>query len=293
LSDEKKFYRGRLAPTPTGFLHLGHARTFWIASERARAAGGVLVLRNDDLDGARARPEYARGFIEDLRWLGLEWAEGPDVGGAHGPYDQSARIEIYRKAFEELRRGGFVYPCVCSRQDVLRALQAPHQGEDEPVYPGTCRDRCPKEPPAGTKASWRFRVAEGRIVSFEDGNFGHRSYRAGFDFGDFVVWRHDGLPSYQLACVVDDAAMEITEVVRGADLLMSTARQLVIYQALGMAPPTFFHCELMTDESGARLAKRTDALSLRELRARGKKPGELLAMLAKERAAGLASSGSN
>jgi glutamyl/glutaminyl-tRNA synthetase len=271
-------YRGRLAPTPTGFMHLGHARTFWIAQERARAAGGLLILRNDDLDRTRVKPEYVRAFLEDLRWFGLAWAEGPDIGGPCAPYDQSARLDLYRQAFANLRQNGLVYPCTCSRQDVLRALHAPHQGEEEPLYPGTCRGKTLNAIPAGAKVSWRFRTSDGEDVSFEDGTLGSQTFRAGKEFGDFVVWRHDDLPSYQLACVVDDALMQITEVVRGADLLMSTARQLLLFRALGFEPPDFYHCELMTDEHGVRLAKRNDALSLRELRARGKTPEQVKRM---------------
>src|SRR5882724_8382159 len=133
-------YRGRLAPSPTGYLHLGHARTFWIAQQRARSHNGVLVLRNEDLDPARCKPEFVSALREDLRWFGFQWQEGPDCGGPLGPYTQSERRELYRAAFEKLRRGGFLYPCTCSRQDVLRALQAPHEGEDEPLYAGTCRN---------------------------------------------------------------------------------------------------------------------------------------------------------
>jgi glutamyl-tRNA synthetase len=270
-------YRGRLAPTPTGYLHLGHARTFWTAQDRARAAGGVVILRNDDLDRARVRPEFVRAFIEDLRWFGLDWTEGPDLGGPFAPYDQSARIEIYRGAFNQLKERGLVYPCTCSRQDVLRALQAPHRGEEEPIYPGICRNRRIEEIPAGAKVSWRFSVPREPIL-FTDRNLGAHTFTGQHDFGDFVIWRHDDLPSYQLACAVDDAAMQISEVVRGADLLASTARQLLLYRALNLTPPTFYHCELMTDEHGVRLAKRNDALSLRELRARGKTPSEVREM---------------
>jgi glutamyl-tRNA synthetase len=259
-------------------MHLGHARTFWIAQQRARAAGGVLILRNDDLDRSRVRPEYVQGFVEDLRWFGLEWIEGPDLGGPFAPYNQSERIPHYRRVLELLREAGLAYPCTCSRQDVLRALNAPHQGEEEPIYPGTCRNRTVHDIASGAKVSWRFRVPEGRAVAFDDGGFGPQQHVAGKDFGDFVIWRHDDLPSYQLACVADDAAMQIGEVVRGADLLMSTARQLLLYEALQLPAPAFFHCPLMTDEHGLRLAKRNDALSLRELRARGKTPEEVRAM---------------
>lgn len=278
MSELRAPYRGRLAPTPTGHMHLGHARTFWIAQQRARKAGGVLILRNDDLDRSRVRPEYVQGFIEDLRWFGLEWIEGPDLGGPFAPYNQSERIAHYRRALEFLKETRPAYPCTCSRQDVLRALNAPHQGEEEPIYPGTCRNRTVHDIAPGAKVSWRFRVPEGRTVAFDDGGFGPQQHVAGRDFGDFVIWRHDDLPSYQLACVADDAAMQISEVVRGADLLTSTARQLLLYEALRLPAPAFFHCPLMTDEKGVRLAKRNDALSLRELRARGKTPEEVRAM---------------
>ena len=267
-------YRGRLAPSPTGYLHLGHARTFWTAQQRAVAAGGALVLRNEDLDARRFRLEFVDAMLEDLRWFGFRWQEGPDCGGPCGPYAQSERGHFYRAALEKLRHGGWIYPCRCSRGDVLRALQAPHAGEEEPVYPGTCR------PAKGTvfkggeikEANWRFRVPDGEVVSFVDGFFGPQQFQAGRDFGDFVVWRQDNVPAYQLSVVVDDAAMKITEVVRGADLLVSTARQLLLYRALEWTPPAFYHCPLVTDGAGVRLAKRHDALSLRTLRAEGRTP---------------------
>ena len=269
-------YRGRLAPSPTGYLHLGHARTFWTAQQCAGAAGGTLILRNDDLDGPRCRPEFVAAMFEDLRWFGLRWSEGPDVGGLHAPYEQSARTSHYQRAFERLRAGGFIYPCTCSRQDVLRTLTAPHQGEEEPVYPGTCRGTSADRGRAGV--NWRFRVPDGERVEFLDGHFGAQSAIAGSDFGDFLVWRKDDFPSYQLACAVDDAEMQITEVVRGADLITSTFRQLLLYRALGWPPPAFFHCPLITDDTGQRLAKRHDALSLRMLRMDGGSPEELRAL---------------
>jgi glutamyl-tRNA synthetase len=271
-------YRGRLAPSPTGFLHLGHARTFWTAQQRAKAAGGTLVLRNEDLDRGRCKPEFVDASLEDLHWFGFEWREGPDCGGALGPYSQSERHNLYQAALETLRAGGYTYPCICSRQDVLRALQAPHAGEDEPIYPGTCRPEKQAGRPGQTSPhNWRFRVPDGEVINFVDGRFGPQQFVAGKDFGDFIVWRHDDIPAYQLAVVVDDASMQITEVVRGADLLASTARQLLLYRALGLAPPQFYHCQLLTDEAGARLAKRHDALSLRTLRAKGISPAVLTA----------------
>lgn len=237
-------------------------------------AGGTLVLRNEDLDPARSRKEYFAAMLEDLRWLELRWQEGPDCGGPFAPYSQSERRSFHERAFEALKTQGLVYPCQCSRQDVLRALQAPHAGEDEPVYPGTCRNGRPET--GGAKpVNWRFRVPDGEVVAFVDGNFGEQRFVAGKDFGDFVIWRHDGIPSYQLAVVADDAAMQISEVVRGADLLLSTARQLLLYRALALAPPAFYHCPLMTNQAGFRLAKREDALSLRALREKGLTPNDV------------------
>lgn len=281
-------YRGRLAPSPTGHLHLGHARTFWVAAERARAAGGVLVLRNEDLDAVRFRLDFADAMLEDLRWLGFAWQEGPDVGGPCAPYSQSARRPLYRDALEQLHAAGLVFPCTHSRRDVLEAIGAPHEGagtDDEPVYPREFRPRAgAPPPPLGEKVgvNWRLRVPDGEAITFTDGHFGEQRAVAGRDFGDFLVWRKDDVPSYQLACAVDDAAMGITEVVRGADLIKSTFRQLLIYRALHATVPAFYHCPLMNDASGQRLAKRHDALSLRTLRAQGVTPAEILAKFAAE-----------
>ena len=275
-----------------------------MAQERARANGGTLVLRNEDIDSTRFKLEFVPQTIEDLRWFGFEWQEGPDCGGAFGPYSQSERRPFYAAALEKLRAGGFVYPCTCSRKDIRDAASAPNAGDDEgPIYPGTCRDKSGEwrvtsdvntapvasSPACRAEASerrlatrhpsrlanWRFRVPDGETISFTDGNFGAQQFVAGKDFGDFVVWRGDDVPAYQLACVVDDAAMQITEVVRGADLLLSTARQILLYRALGLTPPAFYHCALMLDEQGKRLAKRHDALSLRALRERGETPESL------------------
>jgi glutamyl/glutaminyl-tRNA synthetase len=273
MQSRQNFYRGRLAPTPTGYLHLGHARTFWTAQERSRASGGTLILRNDDLDRARCKPEFVRAMIEDLRWFGFEWQEGPDVGGDFGPYSQSERFGAYSAAFKQLLESRRIYPCNCSRRDIQSAPRAPHAPDDEePIYPGTCRTKTVAD---GSKFSWRFRVPDGEAVTFTDNRLGEQTYVAGTHFGDFVVWRNDDVPAYQLACVVDDAEMEITEVVRGADLLLSTARQLLLYRALGLKAPEFFHCPLMLDETGQRLAKRSESLSLHTLRERGAKPEDL------------------
>lgn len=230
------------------------------------------------MDALRFKLEFVSAMLEDLKWFGFQWQEGPNCGGPFGPYNQSERMPFYRAALEQLRAGGFIYPCTCSRKDIQTAAHAPHAAdEDGPIYPGTCRNETllaiNSQP--STRFSWRFRVPDGESISFVDENFGPQSFVAGTDFGDFVVWRQADVPAYQLAVVVDDAAMQITEVVRGADLLKSTARQLLLYRALGSPPPRFFHCPLMTDETGVRLAKRHDSLSLRKLRKQGATPEEL------------------
>jgi glutamyl/glutaminyl-tRNA synthetase len=327
-------YRGRLAPSPTGYLHLGHARTFWVAWQRARAAHGKLIFRNEDLDYQRCKPEFVKAMYEDLRWLGLDWDEGPDRDtgvadggvsgggvshrgsgrGSFGPYSQSERRSFYLDAWRKLLDSGLIYPCTCSRKDLERALSAPHEDtqdswsagalacgqnssaqpgaakiqslapDDELPYPGTCREKIGTaknyDSPAGV--SWRFKVPDGETISFEDGYFRHQEFVAGRDFADFLLWRRDDIPAYQLAVVVDDAAMQITEVVRGADLLKSTARQLLLIRALGYPTPAYFHCPLLRDEQNVRLAKRHDALSLRALRARGVDPGLLRKKFAEE-----------
>jgi glutamyl-tRNA synthetase len=275
-------YRGRLAPSPTGYIHLGHARTFWTAYQRATNAGGRLIFRNEDLDPHRSRTEFEHAMYEDLRWFDLHWDEGPDVGGPYAPYQQSQRRTYYLEAWRKLVRDGFVYPCSCSRKDLTQSSQAPHESApglayapgDEPIYPGTCRTKTSEATdPAGL--NWRFHVPDGEQINFVDGHFGPQEFVAGRDFGDFVVWRRDDVPAYQLAVVVDDAAMNVTEVVRGADLLRSTARQILLQRALNVPQPSYYHCPLMTDEHGERLAKRHDALSLRALREAGKTPEQI------------------
>lgn len=271
--------RGRLAPTPTGFLHVGHARTFVLAAERARRDGGTLVYRTEDLDASRCRPEFAEAAMTDLRWLGLDWQEGPDVGGPCGPYVQSQRQPWFAEVWRQLQATGVIYPCDKSRQDVARALTAPHAEDDaEPIFPPALRPalgqgREAREPGA---QNWRFRVPDGETIAFTDALRGPQAFVAGHDFGDFLVWRRDGFPAYELAVVADDQAMGITEVVRGADLLLSTARQLLIYRALGWTAPSWAHAPLIMDAEGRRLAKRTAGLSIRELRAAGRSPAEVL-----------------
>lgn len=273
-------YRGRVAPSPTGLLHLGHACTFWTAYQRALDHQGTLIFRNEDLDPQRSQPKYAEAMLEDLRWLGIRWQEGPDVGGPFAPYQQSLRRDFYLAAWRKLRDTGAIYPCSCSRKDLALSASAPNDGDDEPMYPGRCREKIDEtanyEAPAGV--NWRLRVPDGEVIQFVDQCQGPQSYVVGEDFGDFVIWRRDDVPAYQLAVVVDDAAMQITEVVRGADLLKSTARQLLLIRALTLPTPTYFHCDLVCDEVGMRLAKRHDALSLRALRELGHTPEQVLAM---------------
>ena len=292
-------YRGRLAPSPTGLLHLGHARTFWIAAQRAAEQRGTLILRNEDLDPQRCRAEFIDAMIDDLHWLGISWKEGPDCGGPFAPYAQSERRQLYLAAWQRLRRKGQIYPCTCSRKDVAQAAAAPNDGDDESIYSGKCRPlelrppqvilrgttdmtHIPRALPSSVTGlpgsfepagfHWRFQVPDGEEIRFDDLHLGPQCMVAGRDFGDFIVWRRDDVPAYQLAVVVDDACMRISEVVRGADLLKSTARQILLFRALGLAVPDYYHCDLIRDEAGVRLAKRHDSLSIRKLREMGWTP---------------------
>ena len=257
-SIETRAYRGRIAPTPSGYLHLGHGSTFRTAMERALQFDGTLVYRTEDLDQSRCRSEYVEAAMRDLRSFGLSWQEGPDVGGVFEPYVQSERFSWYLETWRRLHASGSIYPCSLSRKDVRGALNAPHERDSDPVFPSNLR------PPEGSgrdalspgSMNWRFQVPDGKAVAFNDGRCGPQSFVAGQDFGDFLVWRKDGLPSYELAVVADDIAMQITEVVRGEDLLKSTARQLLLFEALAAEVPNYYHCELVLDCKGRRLAKR-------------------------------------
>jgi glutamyl/glutaminyl-tRNA synthetase len=277
-------YRGRLAPSPTGLLHLGHAATFWIARQRAIFANGKLLLRIEDLDTHRSKSHFTEAIFEDLAWLGIKWQ--PRV------LYQFQRRPLYREALDQLLITGHIYPCHCSRKDLAAMMHAPHEDtDDEPVYPGICRptlDVQQREALFQPNINYRFRVPDEAVIRFEDKNLGPQSFKAGTDFGDFLVWRKAlsndpsdaGLPSYQLACVVDDADTQITEVVRGRDLLKSTARQILLQRALNLPTPAYFHTPLLTDEHGVRLAKRHDALAIRTLRQQGLTPAEVLQMAA-------------
>ncbi len=275
--------RGRYAPSPTGPLHLGNARTALLSWLAARVAGGAYLVRVEDLDGPRVRAGMEGRILSELRWLGIDWDEGPDVGGPAGPYRQSERREAYARALDRLRADGRAYPCFCSRAEIAAASQAPHGPADEgPRYPGTCAALSAIEVArrAATRApAWRLRVPPGP-VAFDDGVHGPCAFDVAATVGDFVVMRADGVAAYQLAVAVDDAAMRVTDVVRGDDLLPSTARQLLLYRALGLAPPRFAHVPLVVGEDGERLAKRHGALSLGELRERGADPRRVVALLA-------------
>ncbi|HTP28691.1 MAG TPA: tRNA glutamyl-Q(34) synthetase GluQRS [Anaeromyxobacteraceae bacterium] len=275
--------RGRFAPSPTGPLHLGNARTALLAWLAARSGESSFVLRIEDLDGPRVKPGLEKSIVEDLRWIGLDWDEGPDVGGASGPYRQSERLARYRGALAQLRAAGRVFPCFCSRAEIAAASQAPGGASDEgPRYPGTCRNLSSREIEAQRARrlpSWRFRVPQG-LVSFPDGMHDLCSFDVAGEIGDFVVARADGIPAYQLAVVVDDAAMGVEEVVRGDDLLSSTARQLLLYRALGLRAPRFSHVPLVLGEDGGRLAKRHGARSVGELREVGADPLAVTGLLA-------------
>lgn len=275
--------RGRYAPSPTGDLHLGNLRTALLAWLFVRCAGGQFVLRIEDLDRPRTRPGASEAMLRDLRWLGLDWDEGPDCGGPYAPYTQSERQEIYAYHLSRLQEAGLLYPCYCSRADLARAASAP-QGDEGPRYPGTCRylteaQRRQREA-GGRRPSLRFRVDDERAVCFNDLLCGPQRELTQRAVGDFIVLRADGIYSYQFAVVVDDALMRINQVTRGVDLLSSTARQILLYEALGFPVPAFAHVPLMMDAGGQRLAKRSQSAGLEPLRAAGASPADVVGRLA-------------
>ena len=253
-------HRGRFAPSPTGDLHLGGARTALAAWLWARRAGGAFVLRVEDLDRPRVIAGAESRILDDLGWLGLDCDEGPRQGGPYTPYRQSERQVLYDATVAQLLASGRAFHCWCSRAEVARAATAPHgPGDDGPRYPGTCRERTAGPP--GRTPSVRLRV-EPEVVSFVDAVHGAQADDVAATIGDFVIRRADGVTAYQLAVVVDDAAMAITDVLRGDDLLGSTGRQLLLYRALGLVAPRFAHVPLVLGADGARLAKRHGAATL-------------------------------
>ncbi len=282
-SQQQSPIRGRFAPSPSGDLHLGNLRTALLSWLAARRQAGAWLLRLEDLDQPRVRPHATAHLLDDLRWLGLEWDEGPGVGGPFGPYVQSQRLAIYRAYLARLHERGYLYPCFCSRAELARVASAPTPGASGQPYPGICRNLSAPERRAraatGRIPSWRFRVPEG-IVRFMDGVAGPQSENVALTVGDFIICRSDGVIAYQFAVVVDDALMRISQVVRGADLLDSTARQITLYQALGWPVPEFTHVPLMLDASGAKLAKRDRSAGITALRRSGAQPEAVLGQLA-------------
>ncbi|MDN4066963.1 tRNA glutamyl-Q(34) synthetase GluQRS [Paenibacillus vini] len=274
--------RGRFAPTPSGDMHLGNAKIALLSWLQMRAAGGVFILRVEDIDIQRSKPEITERILEDLRWLGLDWDEGPGTDPAGGPYWQSQRGSYYEEALRKLQEAGRLYPCYCSRAELLAVAGAPHGLSSEGApYPGTCRSLSleeRQEREARKTPSLRFAIGN-EPVRFLDGIFGPQSFPPGSG-GDFVVRRADGMYSYQLAVTVDDALMGITDVLRGGDLLDSTSRQLELYTALGYTPPAFAHAPLLLGEDGRRLAKRHGDLGLASLRAAGTRPEAVIGWLA-------------
>lgn len=273
---------GRYAPSPTGELHLGNARTALAAYLACRSVGGRFVMRVEDLDGPRNIPGAEERILETLRFMGMDWDEGPDVSGPHAPYRQSERFARYEEALAGLVAAGRAYGCRCSRQDLARLASAPHgPGNEGPVYPGTCREAglVPGERLDRDRVvAARFRVAPG-VVAFEDALAGRFAQDVAQAVGDFVIKRADGVWAYQLAVVVDDAAMGVNQVVRGADLLDSTPRQIQLLEALGQPVPAYAHVPLVVDAEGKRLAKRDGATALASLRERGMSQGRLLGLL--------------
>jgi glutamyl-tRNA synthetase len=268
---------GRLAPSPTGGLHLGHARTFLIAWLAARQAGGRVILRIEDLDATRVRVEAVTTALIDLKWLGLDWDEGPDVGGMNGPYIQSQRKGIYHGVLERLQTMELVYPCTCTRADIARAASAPHAEDEGPTYPGTCSWRSATDAKGlgDLPFAWRFRVANGS-VAWDDLFLGNVELDPSQVGGDFLVGRHTLSPAYQLAVVTDDATMGVSQVIRGLDLVPSTPRQILLYRALGWREPRFGHVPLAVSPDGRRLAKREGSIKLATLREQGVDPHRLV-----------------
>jgi len=258
MSEDKqqKTYRGRIAPTPSGYLHEGHASTFKVAWSRARERNGDIVYRNDDLDKLRCRSEFAQAAMQDLKSLTINWDEGPDCGGKYGPYNQSERADKYTATLLKLAKEGLIYPCEKSRKEIQSFGNKARVG-NEYLFP---QELCPdqkqyEKSEVDLNTNWRFRTQWKEKVSFVDGRKGKQCFEIGKDFADFLVWRKDGFASYELATVVDDYLMNITEIVRGEDLLISSARQCALFDALNWGRPDLYHCELLVDMNGKKLSK--------------------------------------
>lgn len=273
--------RGRLAPSPTGYLHLGNAWAFLLCWLGVRAGGGQVVLRMEDNDPARSRQEYADGIMRDLEWLGLDWDEGPDCGGPYGPYVQSHKLDRYDEAIARLEALGLTYPCYCTRKELKSMAGAPHLEDVGPIYPGTCllleaADRAAREE-QGRRPTLRLH-GQG-LVEFRDLVYGPQHFDWMTCGGDFPLKRSDGVVSYQLAVAVDDMDQKISLVVRGRDILPSTPRQIRLIELLGCRVPRYAHVPLLLDAKGERLAKRHQSCELRALREQGKRPEDIIGYL--------------
>lgn len=274
---------GRLAPSPTGYLHLGNAWAFLLVWLAARATGGNVVLRMEDIDPDRSRALFADAIINDLHWLGLDWDAGPDVGGPHGPYVQSRCMDYYTVALHSLTARGHTYPCYCTRKELRTLAAAPHVGDAGAPYPNICRhltatERAAKEQ-AGRHAALRLRCPEDLHIAFDDAIQGPQGMNLHACGGDFALRRSDGVIAYQLAVVVDDARMGVTQVVRGDDIRISTPRQILLCRLLDYPVPAYAHLPLLLDHEGERLAKRHASLSLGALREAGVSPRAIVGYL--------------
>lgn len=271
---------GRLAPSPTGAQHLGNARTYLLAWLSVRSRQGRIILRIEDIDSPRVKQGAAQQAIDDLRWLGVDWDEGPDIEGPSAPCVQTQRLPRYSAALEDLIAAERVYPCTCTRTDIAAAASAPHAGQEGPKYPGTCSGRRASENRSISQPfAWRFRASP-VMRTLDDMVAGRRQCSVADELGDFVVAKSDGSPAYQLAVVVDDHEMGVTEVLRGDDLLPSAFRQLELYEFFGWQPPHFAHVPLVVGPDGRRLAKRHGDTRLTTFRGTGVQPERLVGLLA-------------
>ncbi|MGC6445226.1 MAG: tRNA glutamyl-Q(34) synthetase GluQRS [Rubripirellula sp.] len=272
---------GRFAPSPTGAQHLGNARTYLLAYWAARSRGDRLVFRIEDVDSPRVKTWAVQQAMDDLRWLGLDWEEGPDMGGPNGPYQQTLRMQSYRDVIDRLIQANRIYPCTCTRKDIASAGSAPHFDHEPAVYPGTCSRWSNQDPlPSSGTFCWRFRSSK-RVFSFVDALLGYQEARPCEALGDFPVTQKNGEPSYQLAVAIDDSMMGVTEVVRGNDLIASTFRQLQIFEFLNVTPPTYAHVPLVLGSDGRRLAKRHGDTRLSMMREKGVPAGKIVDWAAK------------
>lgn len=275
--------RGRLAPSPTGYMHLGNIWSFLLCWLHVRRCEGRLVLRMEDIDPDRSRPEFEVGIMRDLQWLGIDWDEGPDTGGPYAPYRQSERLARYQQVLDEFARRGFVYPCYCTRKELRAMASAPHKDDQTPVYPGLCLHLSPEEraekEKSGRKPALRLQC-DADAMPFSDLVLGDICMDLTECGGDFPLRRSDGVFAYQLAVVVDDIDQRITHIVRGDDILDSTPRQLLLYKRMEATPPVYAHVPLIFDYEGERLAKRHKHYEIRAFRDNGVAPEAIIGFLA-------------